>query len=114
MFSLGDATLLVFESFKCFTYVKILIDLWVVVMVEIKKENFLVIGKTENVEIDVDTFLCKGCGICVELCPRKVFEWSKELSEKGVHYPVPVHTDKCVRCKLCELLCPDFAIAVRW
>ena len=79
------------------------------------KENYLVTGKAEGiVEIDVDTFLCKGCGICVEMCPRKVFEWSKELSEKGVHYPVPVHAEKCVKCKLCELLCPDFAIAVRW
>ncbi len=79
------------------------------------KEDYLVVGKAEGVvEIDVDTFLCKGCGICVEMCPRKVFEWSKELSEKGVHYPIPVHAEKCVKCKLCELLCPDFAIAVRW
>jgi len=79
------------------------------------KGETLITGKAEGiVEIDVDTFLCKGCGICVELCPRKVFEWSKELSEKGVHYPVPVNAEKCVKCKLCELLCPDFAIAVRW
>ena len=79
------------------------------------KEDYLVVGKAEGVvEIDVDTFLCKGCGIGVEMCPRKVFEWSKELSEKGVHYPIPVHAEKCVKCKLCELLCPDFAIAVRW
>ncbi len=81
----------------------------------VDKVGYLVTGKAEGVvEIDVDTFLCKGCGICVEMCPRKVFEWSKELSEKGVHYPVPVHAEKCVKCKLCELLCPDFAIAVRW
>lgn len=81
----------------------------------VEKEGYLVIGKAEGiVEIDIDTFLCKGCGICVEMCPRKVFEWSKELSEKGVHYPVPVNAEKCVKCKLCELLCPDFAIAVRW
>ncbi|ALM74531.1 2-ketoglutarate:ferredoxin oxidoreductase and 2-oxoglutarate ferredoxin oxidoreductase 2 (KGOR), subunit delta [Thermococcus barophilus] len=113
---MGDITLLVFESFKCFTYVKTLSNLQVMIMadVEIKTEGYLTIGKTDQVEIDVDTFLCKGCGICVELCPRKVLEWSKELSEKGVHYPVPVHADKCVKCKLCELLCPDFAIAVRW
>jgi len=81
----------------------------------VEKDGYLVIGKAEGVvEIDVDTFLCKGCGICVEMCPRKVFEWSKELSEKGVHYPVPINAEKCVKCKLCELLCPDFAIAVRW
>ncbi|ASI98439.1 2-oxoglutarate ferredoxin oxidoreductase subunit delta [Thermococcus celer] len=81
----------------------------------IEKNGYLVTGKAEGVvEIDVDTFLCKGCGICVEMCPRKVFEWSGELSEKGVHYPVPVNAEKCVKCKLCELLCPDFAISVRW
>ena len=81
----------------------------------VDKVGYLVTGKAEGVvEIDVDTFLCKGCGICVEMCPRKVFEWSKELSEKGVHYPVPINAEKCVKCKLCELLCPDFAIAVRW
>ncbi|RKX46340.1 MAG: ferredoxin family protein, partial [Thermotogae bacterium] len=45
--------------------------------VEVKKDNYLAVGKTEAVEISVDTFLCKGCGICVELCPRKVFEWSQ-------------------------------------
>ncbi|SEV92313.1 2-oxoglutarate ferredoxin oxidoreductase, delta subunit [Thermococcus thioreducens] len=81
----------------------------------VEKVEYLVTGKAEGVvEIDVDTFLCKGCGICLEMCPRKVFEWSRELSEKGVHYPVPVDAEKCVKCKLCELLCPDFAIAVRW
>lgn len=81
----------------------------------ILKEDYLVTGKSEGVaSISVDTFLCKGCGICVEMCPRKVFEWSEELSEKGVHYPVPANAEKCVKCKLCELLCPDFAIAVKW
>ncbi|ACS90523.1 MAG: 2-ketoglutarate:ferredoxin oxidoreductase subunit delta [Thermococcus sp. 40_45] len=106
----------IFENFKCFTYVNKFSGSWVMLMtnVEVKKDGYLSIGKTEAVEISVDTFLCKGCGICLELCPRKVFEWSKELSEKGVHYPIPVNADKCVKCKLCELLCPDFAIAVKW
>jgi 2-oxoglutarate ferredoxin oxidoreductase subunit delta len=103
------------------TNVKGLNKSWVMLMPDVEgktvveRADYLVTGKAEGiVEIDVDTFLCKGCGICVEMCPRKVFEWSKELSEKGVHYPVPVHAEKCVKCKLCELLCPDFAIAVRW
>jgi len=80
--------------------------------VEIKKEGHLSIGKIETLEIKIDTFLCKGCGICIDMCPRKVFKWSQELSEKGVHYPVPVHADKCMKCKMCELLCPDLALTV--
>jgi len=83
-------------------------------MAEVDESNVIVIGKTQNVEISVDKTLCKGCGICLELCPRKVFHWSKELSEKGIHYPIPLDAEKCVKCKLCELLCPDFAIAVIW
>lgn len=47
---------------------------------------------------------CKGCGICVEFCPRKVLR----LSENGKAEVVAA--DRCIRCGLCEMLCPDFAI----
>ncbi|MGQ9677226.1 MAG: 4Fe-4S dicluster domain-containing protein [Chloroflexota bacterium] len=47
---------------------------------------------------------CKGCGICVEFCPRKVLR----LSESGKAEVVAA--DRCTRCGLCEMLCPDFAI----
>lgn len=47
---------------------------------------------------------CKGCGICVEFCPRKVLR----LSESGKAEVVDPHL--CTRCGLCEMLCPDFAI----
>ena len=29
---------------------------------------------------------CKGCGICVSVCPKKVLEISEELNTKG-YYP---------------------------
>lgn len=91
----------------------IMVDVEIKIIVE--KEGYFVIGKVEGiVEIDIDIFLCKGCGICVEMCLRKVFEWSKELSEKGVYYFVFVNVEKCVKCKFCELFCLDFVIVVRW
>lgn len=59
-------------------------------------------AKTMDVVIDRDW--CKGCGICVELCPKHALG----LDEDGK--AVWVEPESCVRCGLCELRCPDLAI----
>lgn len=64
------------------------------------------------VEIEIDEELCKGCGLCIMFCPRKVFERSEELNKKGVFPPKVVRGEECVKCRLCELICPDFAVAI--
>jgi 2-oxoglutarate ferredoxin oxidoreductase subunit delta len=53
---------------------------------------------------------CKGCGFCVEYCPRDVLELSQEFNKKGYHPPTAVREENCVSCGLCELICPEFAI----
>jgi 2-oxoglutarate ferredoxin oxidoreductase subunit delta len=55
---------------------------------------------------------CKGCGFCVEYCPRDVLEMSEEYNAKGYHAPYAKKPDDCVECHLCEMLCPEFAIFV--
>lgn len=52
---------------------------------------------------------CKGCGYCIEFCPREVLTFSPEYNKKGYHPPV-VKNDDCLNCHYCELLCPEFAI----
>lgn len=47
---------------------------------------------------------CKGCGICVEYCPMKVFEINDKFKA------VIVNKDKCSGCRICYYRCPDFAI----
>jgi 2-oxoglutarate ferredoxin oxidoreductase subunit delta len=53
---------------------------------------------------------CKGCGFCVEYCPKDVLELSEEFNSKGYHPPKVVKSGECVNCNLCEMICPDFAI----
>ena len=52
---------------------------------------------------------CKGCGYCIEFCPRGVLEFSPDYNQKGYHPPV-IKNDDCLNCHYCELLCPEFAI----
>ncbi len=63
-----------------------------------------------NVQIMVER--CKGCGFCVEYCPKQTLEMSPEFNRKGYHYPQVVKRGTCVNCNLCETICPEFAIFV--
>jgi 2-oxoglutarate ferredoxin oxidoreductase subunit delta len=56
--------------------------------------------------IAVNEKLCKQCGICSGICPRKVLE--QELG-KAPHVKAQ---DQCIGCKMCQMCCPDFAIEV--
>lgn len=55
---------------------------------------------------------CKGCAICVHLCPKKVLAISDKLNEYGNPYPEVCNFNACSVCRLCELHCPDFAIDI--
>jgi len=55
---------------------------------------------------------CKGCGFCVEYCPKKVYELSDEMNKKGYRLPQVIRAEECTECGLCDLYCPDFAIIV--
>ncbi len=64
-------------------------------------------------KITVDVELCKGCGICIELCPQKALKMKTEMDARGFHTPEAIHEDSCTSCGLCEMYCPDFAISTR-
>ena len=61
---------------------------------------------------------CKGCALCVSVCPQKVIALSETLNEKG-YYPAeftgsaePGSDLYCTGCATCALICPDVAIEV--
>lgn len=55
---------------------------------------------------------CKACGNCVAFCPKEMLEMSEEYNERGYHYPCVTKPEECTGCKICELLCGEFAIFV--
>ena len=57
--------------------------------------------------------LCKGCAICVEICPKKVLTMSAEPTVSGYLLAQVIDRKKCTGCMECELHCPDMAIEVK-
>jgi 2-oxoglutarate ferredoxin oxidoreductase subunit delta len=61
----------------------------------------------------IDQDLCKGCKICVEKCPFKVFEMSNIVGGYGVPIPQAIREDKCTGCNVCVIFCPEMAITIK-
>ena len=61
-----------------------------------------------TVTVDVET--CKGCVLCIPVCPPRVLEMSTAVNSKGYRYPI-LH-DGCTGCELCAKVCPDFCFVV--
>lgn len=57
------------------------------------------------VTLQLDEDKCSGCGGCIDVCPRAVFE----MNSKKVHV---TNRDACLECGACALNCPSGAITV--
>lgn len=60
--------------------------------------------------VRVDPQRCKGCRLCVDVCPRKVLAMSSDFNRKGLHFAVVDTQADCSGCRNCTVICPDVAI----
>ena len=59
------------------------------------------------------TDLCKGCGLCVDACPKHLLRLSPDAINKKGHHPAELtDAEKCVGCASCAIMCPDCIIEV--
>jgi 2-oxoglutarate ferredoxin oxidoreductase subunit delta len=65
---------------------------------------------THEAEIHIIPDLCKGCGFCIEFCPKNVLEQSDQLNKRGAYPPQVVNEEACALCGFCTAICPEFAI----
>jgi 2-oxoglutarate ferredoxin oxidoreductase subunit delta len=55
---------------------------------------------------------CKSCGLCVNICPKKILDIGDKANRKG-YYPVVVTDEsQCIGCGMCGTMCPDLALEV--
>lgn len=61
----------------------------------------------------IDSEVCKGCGLCVQACPKDIIELDNaDLNSKGYPPAKVIDMEKCIGCAACAIMCPDCAIEV--
>lgn len=61
----------------------------------------------------IRTDRCKGCGLCIQVCPQQVLAFAEEFNARGYR---PVMLDErnrsCTGCGVCAVICPDIVFTV--
>ena len=68
-------------------------------------------------KIVIDREWCKGCHLCIEVCPNKVIEVDQSLNKKGYSparfkQTISEGEKGCIACAQCATVCPEVAIEV--
>jgi len=61
---------------------------------------------TDVTTLELDSDLCNGCRMCLEVCPQAVFGFEEDCA-------VILDRDACMECGACALNCDTGALTVR-
>lgn len=64
-------------------------------------------------KVTINEELCKGCGLCIGACPKKLVALQEDkLNLKGFHPAGVADQTACIACAFCAEMCPDCVITV--
>jgi 2-oxoglutarate ferredoxin oxidoreductase subunit delta len=74
------------------------------------------VKKSERGKVVINRERCKGCYLCISVCPNEAISISGSLNQQG-YYPVEPRDignngKGCIACAMCAVICPDIAIEV--
>ena len=65
----------------------------------------------KKVTIEINEEKCKGCNLCVSVCPKNILEINRKTLNKAGYYAVEARDETaCIGCTNCALMCPDGVI----
>lgn len=67
---------------------------------------------TREFQVIIDVPRCKGCELCIIVCPQRHLIRSTRLNAGGNHFPEIVTAHACSGCLQCAIICPDAAIEI--
>jgi len=62
-------------------------------------------------KIIIDLERCKGCSLCVEVCPKNCIVISNHLNKNG-YFTAQANNHNCTGCAMCAVICPEAIIEV--
>ena len=63
--------------------------------------------------IKIESEKCKGCSLCIDVCPYELIRQERTINHQGYQYVVfDDPEEQCTGCTLCALMCPDICIEV--
>ena len=65
-----------------------------------------------KLRVSIDRERCKGCELCISICPLHLLIMTSTLNRKGYHVAETARAAECLGCLKCARMCPEAAIEI--